>query len=109
MKRLRRTIAVALALLWLATPAVSLAKGWEAVKPERTAGNHVVSESELEILAGGGLIYVTTSKSINIKIFTILGSRIADDTLSAGTYQFAVPTHGVYIVKAGDLTCKVAV
>lgn len=109
MRRLRRIITIGLALLWLASPLIAQAKGWEAVKPEKTAGHHVVSESDLEILAGGGLIYITTGRTVNIKIFTILGSRIADDTLSAGTYQFAVPTHGVYIIKAGDLTCKVAV
>lgn len=96
-------------LACLALPAPSLAKGWESVKPEKPRGTHVMSDSELEILAGGGKIYVTTSKTVNIKIFTILGSRIADDHLQAGTYEFVVPTHGVYIIKAGDLTCKVAV
>ena len=85
------------------------AKGWDAVKTEKPQAKHVVSDSELEIKAGGGLIIVTTSKNINIKIFTILGSRISDETLPAGSYQFAVPTHGVYIIKAGDITCKVAV
>lgn len=100
---------LALAAMWLAAPCTASAKGWEAVKPEKTQGNHVVSDAELEILAGGGMIFVTTSRHVNIKIFTILGSRIAEDNLAPGTYQFTVPTHGVYIVKAGDLTCKVAV
>lgn len=109
MKKLRHILAMTLLLASISFPLVSSAKGWESVKPEKTAGHHVISEPELEILAGGGLIYVTTSKNVNIKIFSILGSRISDENLSAGTYQFAVPTHGVYIIKAGDLTCKVAV
>ena len=110
MKNLRSiAVAALLALMALVPASVAYAKGWEAVKPEKVMGNHVISDAELEIKVGGGLIFITSSKHINIKIFTILGSRIADDNLSAGTYQFAVPTHGVYIVKAGDLTCKVAV
>lgn len=100
---------ILLAFAMAASPIGAVAKGWEAVKPEKVAGHHIMSDSELEIKIGGGNIYITTTKNVNIKIFTILGSRIADDNLTAGSYQFAVPTHGVYIVKAGELTCKVAV
>lgn len=108
MRRLKK-ILVTLLILWIALPLSAAPKGWESIRPEKTQGQTVVSESEFEILAGGGMIYITTSRSVNIKIFTILGSRIADDHLTPGTYQFAVPTHGVYIIKAGDMTCKVAV
>ena len=96
-----------LACLCLSLPAAS--KGWETVKNEVAETRHIVSDNEIEIKTGRGVIYISSSKSFNVKIFTILGSRIADDTLSAGAYQFAVPTHGVYIIKAGELTCKVAV
>lgn len=109
MNSLKRMLPLIAALLLLSLPVSLSAKGWEALKSEKTPGQHVVSDSELEIRTGGGIIYLTSTKSVNIKIFSILGSRIADDTLPAGTYQFAVPTHGVYIIKAGDLTCKVAV
>lgn len=85
------------------------AKGWEVLKTEKVQTQHVASNSEIEIKAARGVIYVNTSRHLNIKIFTILGSRIAEDTLAPGSYQFTVPTHGVYIIKAGDLTCKVAV
>lgn len=106
MPRLRRILTIAALFIWLIAPAA--ARGWEAVKPEKAVGHHVMSDSELEIMAGGGMIYINTSRNVNIKIFTILGSRIADDNLPAGSYQFSVP-HGVYIIKAGDITCKVAV
>lgn len=109
MRRLKTIILIALVLLSLAVPAAVYAKGWEPVKTEKTQGQRVVYDSELEIKTSGGIIYVNTSRNVNIKIFTILGSRIADDNLTPGSYQFAVPTHGVFIIKAGDLTCKVAV
>ena len=109
MKKFRYKLILVTALSALLFPALAEAKGWETVKTERAQGQHVATDGEIEIKTGGGVIYIVTSKNINVKIFTILGSRIAEDNLSAGTYQFAVPTHGVYIIKAGDLTCKVAV
>ena len=109
MKKVQRIIAIAALLLSFTVAPPAYAKGWEQAKTNREALRHVASDSELEIRAGGGVIYLTSSKPVNIKIFTILGSRIADDNLPAGSYQFAVPTHGVYLIKAGDITCKVAV
>lgn len=90
------------------SPAIVLAKGWEPLKVEKSEAKHVASDSEIQIRAGGGSLFITTSRHLNIKIFTILGSQIANDTLAPGSYQFTVPAHGVYIIKAGDLTCKVA-
>lgn len=108
-KNLKRVLLLAVALVAMGGGSALSAKGWEAVKTEKITGQHVVSETDIEIKAGGGIIYVNTTKHLNIKIFTILGSRIADDNLAPGSYQFVVPAHGVYIVKTGDLTCKVAV
>ena len=109
MKRILRLLAIGL-FLFLGSGSLPLnAKGWEATKQEKVQAQTVASDQELEIKTGRGIIYVSSTKSVNIKIFTILGSRIADDTLSPGTYHFVVPAHGVYIIKAGDITCKVAV
>lgn len=97
------------ALILATLSSVAYSKGWEALKNEKAQTQHVATTTDIEIKAARGMIYITTSRTLNIKIFTILGSRIADDTLAAGSYQFSVPAHGVYIIKAGDLTCKVAV
>lgn len=110
MKRFRQCmIMIATAIFIAGVLSVANAKGWESLKQEKVSGQRVMAGSEVEIMTTSGLIFVNTTRTVNIKIFTILGSRIADDNLSPGSYQFAVPTHGVYIIKAGDLTCKVAV
>lgn len=109
MKSLRRLLVSFALLLSLAAPLPSMSKGWEPSKANKEQYRLMASASELEIRAGGGVIHLTCSRPVNIKIFTILGSRIADDNLAPGSYQFAVPTHGVYLIKAGDITCKVAV
>lgn len=98
------TIATTIAI----SPVVAFAKGWEQPRTERSDARHVVRDSDIEIKAARGVIIVTSSHAVQIKVFTILGQLISSETLPAGTHQLTVQAHGVYIVKAGDLTCKVA-
>lgn len=108
-KRICAKLLIAVALIGFGMPLPANSKGWETAKTEKVQTRRIVSDNDIEIKTGGGIIFITTNKSMNVKIFTILGSRIADDTLQPGSYQYAVASHGVYIIKAGDLTCKVAV
>ena len=55
------------------------------------------------------MIIITTNHPVQVKVFTILGRLVSSETAPAGKSQLALPAHGVYIVKVGDLTCKVAV
>lgn len=92
-----------------AIPVPAASKGWEPVRVERSDAKSVVRETELEIKAASGVIIVSTNHPVQIKIFTILGRLVNSETLPAGKSQLQLPAHGVYIVKVGDLTCKVAV
>jgi hypothetical protein len=85
------------------------AKGWEQVKTERSDAKTVMRETEIEIKAASGTLLVVTNHQVQIKVFTILGRLVSAETLPAGKSQLTLPAHGVYIVKVGDLTCKVAV
>lgn len=112
MTRRVRTYAccVALALMALAAPIQTYAASkWEVVKSERADAKAVVREAEIEIKSANGVIIVNTNHSVQIKIFTILGRLVSNETIPAGKMQLQLPAHGVYIVKVGDLTCKVAV
>lgn len=93
----------------LATPALAGPKSWEPVKSERPDLKTVVKETDIEIKASQGLITVACNHPVQIKIFTILGRLVNNETIPAGRSQLILPAHGVYIVKIGDLTCKVAV
>lgn len=90
-------------------PAGAAPRGWEQVKTVRADAKPVVRETDLEIKAASGLIIVNANHQVQIKVFTILGRLVSSETLPAGRSQFQLPAHGVYIVKVGDLTCKVAV
>lgn len=107
---------IATLLLALALPIVTdfgivkgMAQGWEPVRVERSDVKTIVRESEVEIKSAPGIIQVSTNHPIQIKIFTILGRLVNSETLPQGTMQFSAPAHGVYIVKVGEITCKVAV
>lgn len=96
-------------LALLAGVAPSYARGWESVKSDKTATTRTVAkDSELEVRAGKGLIVVSTSKPVTIKVYSILGQLVSQETLPAGTSYFSVNSHGVFIVKVGNLTCKVS-
>ena len=99
--------------LLLARAVISPAWGgvnkWEPLKTERSDAKTVVKETELEIKTASSTIIVTSNHSVQIKIFTILGRMINSENLPAGTNQISLPAHGVYIVKIGNITCKVAI
>lgn len=82
---------------------------WEPVKTERSDTKSVIKETELEIKTASSTIIVTSNHTVRIQIFTILGRLVSSETIPAGTSQLVLPTHGVYLVKVGALTVKVAV
>lgn len=83
-------------------------RSWEPLKTERNDTKQIVKEQEIEIRTAKGMIIVSTSRPTPIKVFTILGQIVSSETLPAGTSQLSIPGHGIYIVKTGSLTCKVA-
>lgn len=109
---LNRLTPIAVAALLAAAPFVASAashKGWEPVKTERSDAKSVVKETEIEIKVASRMIFVTTNHPVQIKIFTILGRLVSSETVPVGKSQLQLPASGIYVVKAGELTCKVAV
>lgn len=83
--------------------------GWEQVKTEVKDAKQIAKDSDIEIRTTPTFIIVTSSRPLQIKVFTILGRLVSEQSLPAGTSRLDVGAHGVYIVKAGDFTCKVAI
>lgn len=109
MKRCLRVFLAAMAIFALSlNPALCMAKGWEAVRADVSGLNAVAHDNDVEIRVAPGHVVVVASQSVQIKVFTILGQVVSSETLPAGTSRLQL-SHGVYIVKVGDLTCKIAV
>lgn len=99
----------ALALtLAISSEAFAAPSKWETLKSERTELKTVAKDSEVEIRAAKGVITISSSKPVSVKVYTILGQLISKENLPAGISQLSVQAHGVYIIRIGDLTCKVA-
>lgn len=66
-------------------------------------------DGDIEVVVRGLTIYVSTSRPIQVKIFTILGQLIVQQNVPAGTTRLSVKARGIYILKAGDATCRITV
>ena len=107
-RRLCGYIVLAVLLLAIILPVSSFAKGWEPVRTDVSGLNSVAHDSDVEIRVSPGHVVVVASQPVQIKVFTILGQVVSNETLPVGTSRLPL-SHGVYIVKVGDLTCKIAV
>lgn len=92
-------------------PAVAAesASGWESVKSDLRDAKSVIKDSEIEILTTSSCIIVNSPHKVHIKVFTILGRLVSEETLPPGVSRLNVGAHGVYIIKVGEITCKVAI
>jgi len=112
MKKRRRHISTTLcaALMMLCATFTPLqARQWETVKNERmTESRAIAHEGDVEVRSARGCIIVSTTRPTNIKVYTILGQLVSQETLPAGVSQLRINAHGVYIIKVGTITCKVA-
>ena len=56
-----------------------------------------------------GYIYITASSAVQVKVFTILGQLISQDTLPAGTLRLRISARGIYLLKLGSATLRVTI
>lgn len=95
-----------------ALTASSAAPRWESVdvparvlpsEPQRSDDNAV------EMAVSEGYIYIGTSRPVTVKVFTILGQLISQESLPAGTHRLRMTAKGVYILKIGASTRRVTI
>ena len=82
---------------------------WEPIENVGDDAKPVSRQPDVAVFTAPSVIKVSVAKPLKIEIFTILGKLVSTEQLQAGNYEFKMNSHGVYIVKVGDLTCKVAV
>ncbi|MBR5118074.1 MAG: T9SS type A sorting domain-containing protein [Muribaculaceae bacterium] len=62
----------------------------------------------VEIYQRSGAITIKTQHTIQVKVFTILGQLVSQATLPPGTSELRL-NRGIYLVKIGNITQKVAI
>ncbi len=105
-----RKLILALALLFLTAVAPAYgASAWESA--ERHGGIPIenIDAEQPEISVRDGFVYITASTAVTVKVYTILGQLISQETVPAGTFRLRLPSRGIYILKAGSETKRITI
>ena len=90
----------------------------QGARPEWTDVNYEVTLPSLvdprisdgiEIFAKDGTVIIRTPRKVQVKVFTILGQLVSQDILNPGTSELKIASRGIYIIKIGSLTQKIAI
>lgn len=101
-------IILALALSSLLSDA---AARWEAVDAPDRMFTEMRSdpEAQTEIAVRDSFIYLATNRTVSVKVFTILGQLISQETLQTGIHRLPMSAKGIYIIKIGSSTRRVTI
>ena len=84
---------------------------WHETNREMTGKslNDPRTSDGIEIYGSNGTITIVTPKRINVRVYTILGQMVSQATLQPGTSELRLGSRGIYLVRIGNLTQKVAI
>lgn len=109
---MRKFLVIAALILALVVPDVAVARvQWREASGE-VQGRCVTdarATDGIEIFQRSGAITIRTQKTVQVKVFTILGQLVSQATLPPGTSELKLATHGIYMIKIGNMTQKVAI
>ena len=109
MKKLITSAVLMLATLNFASEIVAQT-GWREATNEAPAivKTETGITDSIEIYSKDGHIVVKLAQKSQVKVFTILGQLVSQAELNAGTSMLKMNSRGIYIVKVGNVTQKVA-
>lgn len=110
MKKWITSIALLLAIIGFASQAVAQMQ-WREASSEFQASASTearLNSDGVEIFSKDGYIVVKLPQKEQVKVFTILGQLVSQADLNAGTSMLKLNSRGIYIVKVGNVTQKVA-
>lgn len=109
MRRILTLLVVVMAMMTV-TPAIAQQMQWRESTREVQGRSLVDARATdgVEIFGSSGVITIRTTRKVQVRVFTILGQVVSVATLNPGTSELKVGSRGIYIVKIGNLTQKVA-
>ena len=104
-KRLTGLIA---ALTIAVATAVAAPPAWEEVSsPQPSVVQSFEMEGQTEVVVCDGYIYIWSQKPVTVKLFSILGQQIHQETVQPGIHRLRLNSKGIFILRAGSLTKRV--
>lgn len=80
---------------------------WETVTPMTSGKDDAQLTDQLEVSREGEYIYLTVSRRSTVRLYTILGQMVSQQTVEPGTYRFRLKARGIYILKCGNSTRRI--
>lgn len=107
---MRRFIVILIVVLTVVFT-IGATQRWEEVDtpPRAMVELQDIDESPIGIAVSDGYIYVSSEKRITVKVFTILGQLVSEETLPEGIHRFLMRAKGIYVVKIGARTHRVTI
>ena len=110
---MKRFVSILVILLMTVTllPAVPAAYVWREFSAEisRPSINNPRTTDGIEVFSKPGGLIVRTPVRASVRVLTILGQTVSQVVINPGTYELNLNTHGIFIVKVGDYTLRVAI
>lgn len=82
---------------------------WQETKSISGNFKAVSSQPEIEIFSAPNYIILKVNQGVDVRLFTILGKLISSQHLEPGIFQYHLDSHGIYIIKTGETSCKIAI
>ncbi len=107
---MKRILFIVIVILTLASAVPGMAADsrtpvWEVVELRDTPPG---SESEqIEVSTRDHKIYITTPRTVEVSVYTILGQLITKKKISPGTVRLTIGTRGIYILKTETTTRRI--
>ena len=111
-KTMKRLLAILVLVLGLGLESAVLAEvQWRETNREvqGKTWNDPRTSDGIEIYGNRGTITIVTPKRITVRVYTILGQIVSQSTLPSGTFELKLGTRGIYLVRIGNITQKVAI
>ncbi|MCH5216448.1 MAG: T9SS type A sorting domain-containing protein [Muribaculaceae bacterium] len=79
---------------------------------EKLSDNVSLSEryqqDNIDVYSSNGNVIIRLKEKSQVKIFTILGQLVSNEELPVGTWELKINSRGIYIIKIGNHTQKIA-
>ena len=83
---------------------------WEEVNSPHAAITQTMEmDADTQIAVSDGYIYLWSEKPVTVKLFSILGQLIAQETVKPGLHRLRIASRGIYILRAGTSTRRITI
>ena len=90
-------------------PQLHAADDWERISHDTAQSVENVDVDHVNVNVRDGYVYVTVNRRTTVKVFTILGQLISQQTTEPGTSRLRLNARGIYILKIGAATRRITI